>query len=346
MAEVAAQNVDGNFIDDEPEMAQQSYSHVTELEGDGISGLDIKKLQEAGLHTVEAVAYTPVRKLAQIKGISETKAQKLSDLAYGRVDMGFTVASVVHARRESLITLTTGSKALDTLLGGGIETGSLTELFGEFATGKSQLCHTLAVTCQLPVDMGGGEGKCMFIDTEGTFRGDRIKAIAKRFRVDGDEALRNIAYARAQNSDHQMKLLNKAAELMAETRFSLLIVDSVMALFRTDYLGRGELSARQQALSMFLRQLQSLADQYGVAVVMTNQVTSQVDGMPGFNPDPKKPVGGNIIAHASTTRLQIKKRKNGLRACKIYDSPCLAPGECLFGIYDEGIDDARDMDEE
>lgn len=137
----------------------------------------------------------PRRALEQIKGISEQKASKLlaegmptlpyiyqglalTTVASKLVPMGFTTATEMHQRRSELISITTGSKQLDTLLAGGVETGSITEIFGEFRTGKSQICHTLAVTCQLPFDMGGGEGKCLYIDTEGTFRYVELSAPA------------------------------------------------------------------------------------------------------------------------------------------------------------------------
>ncbi len=233
--------------------------------------------------------------------------------------MGFTTATEMHQRRSELISITTGSKQLDTLLAGGIETGSVTEIFGEFRTGKSQICHTLAVTCQLPFDMGGGEGKCLYIDTEGTFRPVRLLSVANRYGLSGEEVLDNVAYARAYNSDHQLQLLNQASNMMCETRFSLLIVDSATSLYRTDYAG---------------------------AVVITNQVVAQVDGGPSamFNPDPKKPIGGNIIAHASTTRLSLKKGRGETRICKIYDSPCLPESDCLFAIKEDGIGDPSPKD--
>lgn len=313
-------------------------------QGNGITARDLKPLIEAGLTTIESIAYTPRRTLLTLKGISEAKADKLIAEASKHVPMGFTTATEMHHRRSELISITTGSKALDTLLAGGIETGSITEVFGEFRTGKSQLCHTLAVTAQLPFDMGGGEGKCMYIDTEGTFRPVRLLAVAQRYGLDGEEVLDNIAYARAYNSDHQLQLLNQAAQMMTETRFSLLIVDSAMALYRTDFAGRGELSARQGHLAKFLRMLQRLADEFGIAVVITNQVVAQVDGAAMFNPDPKKPIGGNIIAHASTTRLYLRKGKGETRICKIYDSPCLPENETMFAIREDGIGDPTPKD--
>lgn len=320
---------------------------IEQLEGNGITMNDIKKLKAEGFHTVESIAYTPKKNLLLVKGISEAKADKISQEASKAVPLGFTTASEFHNRRSELICLTTGSKQLDTLLGGGIETGSITEVFGEFRTGKSQLCHTLAVTCQLPIDMGGGEGKCLYIDTEGTFRPVRLVSIAQRYGLNPDDCLDNVAYARAYNAEHQLQLLNLAAQMMAESRFSLLIVDSIMSLYRTDYSGRGELSARQSHVAKYMRTLQRLADEFGIAVVITNQVVAQVDGSASmFNPDPKKPIGGNIIAHSSTTRLSFKKGRAEQRICKIYDSPCLPESECVFAIYEDGIGDPKIEDDE
>ncbi|KAI8380275.1 DNA repair protein RAD51 [Blakeslea trispora] len=317
------------------------YLRISKLEECGVSASDIKKLKDAGFYTVESIAYAPKKALLAVKGISETKADRLLAEASKIVNMGFTTAMDVHQRRQEIVYITTGSKELDRVLGGGIETGSITEIFGEFRTGKSQLCHMLAVTAQLPISMGGGQGKCLFIDTENTFRTSRISSIAQRYSLDAEETLDNIAYARAFNTDHQTSLLIQAAAMMSEARFSVLIVDSAMHLYRTDFAGRGELSARQMHLAQFLRQLQRLADEFGVAVVITNQVVAQVDGAASmFNPDPKKPAGGNIIAHASCTRLYLRKGRGENRICKIYDSPSLPETECTFSIMEDGIGDA------
>ncbi|KAG1671726.1 DNA repair protein RAD51 1 [Nymphon striatum] len=329
---------------------------VNELEGNGISAGDISKLQAAGFHTVESIAFAPKKQLLIIKGISEAKADKLIGEASKHVHMGFTTATDLHGKRMEIIKITTGSKELDKLLGSGIETGSITEIFGEFRTGKSQLSHTLAVTCQLPIDHNGGEGKCLFIDTEGTFRPERLLAVAEsyellrkgecalhaRYGLSGSDVLDNVAYARAYNTDHQTQLLIQASAMMAESRYALLIVDSATALYRTDYSGRGELSARQNHLGRFLRMLLRLADEFGVAVVITNQVVAQVDGAAMFCADSKKPIGGNIMAHASTTRLSLRKGRGETRICKIYDSPLLPEAEAMFAINSDGIGDAKD----
>lgn len=315
---------------------------IQKLEGNGISSADIKKLAEAGFHTVESVAFAAKKQLISIKGISEQKADKIIAEAGKLVHLGFTTATEFHQKRSEIIQLTTGSRELDRLLGGGVETGAITEIFGEFRTGKSQLCHTLAVTCQLPIDQNGGEGKCLYIDTEGTFRPERLLAVAERYKLNGSEVLDNVAYARAYNTDHQTNLLIQASAMMAESRYALLIIDSATGLYRTDYSGRGELSARQMHLAKFMRMLLRLADEFGVAVVITNQVVAQVDGASMFAADPKKPIGGNIIAHASTTRLQLRKGRGETRICKIYDSPCLPESEATFAINADGIGDAKE----
>jgi len=257
--------------------------------------------------------------------------------------MGFTTATEMHKQRQDIIQITSGAKELDKLLDGGIETGSITEIFGEFRTGKTQICHTLCVTCQLPLDTNGGEGKALYIDTEGTFRPERLLAIAERYGLNGENVLDNIAYTRAYNSDHQLQLLMQASAMMSESRFALLIVDSATALYRTDFSGRGELSARQMHLARFLRTLQRLADEFGIAVVITNQVVATVDGSAMFNPEmQKKPIGGNIMAHASTTRLFLRKGRAETRICKIYDSPNLPESECTFAINADGIGDVKE----
>lgn len=313
------------------------------LESYGVASSDIKKLMEYGFYTVESVAYAPKKNILAVKGISEGKAEKIMAECAKLVPMGFTSAVVYHEARKEIIMVTTGSREVDKLLGGGIETGSITELFGEFRTGKTQLCHTLCVTCQLPISQGGAEGMALYIDTEGTFRPERLVAVAERYKLDSQDVLANVACARAFNTDHQQQLLLQASAMMAENRFAIIIVDSATALYRTDYSGRNELAARQMHLGKFLRSLHNLAEEYGVAVVVTNQVVANVDGSAQmFQADAKKPIGGHIMAHASTTRLSLRKGRGEQRIMKVYDSPCLAEAEAIFGIYDDGVGDARD----
>lgn len=333
---------------DDPEDQQQEeqseqqqedpYQKIDELESQGISATDIKKLKAEGYYTVESVAYTPKKMLGNVKGITDTKVEKIQNAAFKLLgNMKFQSASTFFEARQSIVKLTTGSSKLDELLGGGIETGSITEIFGEFRTGKTQICHTLCVTCQFPVSAGGGEGCALYIDTEGTFRPERIVQICDRYGMDFNDVLDNISFARAYSSDHQMKLLSEAAQMMTESRYALVVVDSATALFRSEYTGRGELSTRQQQLGKFMRELLQLCDIFGVAVVITNQVVSDPGGM-SFVPT-VKPIGGNIIAHASTTRIMLRKGSKNTRIAKIYDSPSLPESEQTFAITDSGIAD-------
>jgi DNA repair protein RAD51 len=188
---------------------------------------------------------------------------------------------------------------------------------------------------------GGAEGKAIYIDTEGSFRPQRLQAIAERFGLDPAVALENVAYARAHNSEHQMELLKLAAAIMSQDRYALLVVDSATALFRTDFTGRGELSERQMQMAQFLRQLTRLAEEFGVAVFITNQVVANPDGM-SFAKDSTKPIGGNIIAHASTTRLRLRKGRGENRIMTVFDSPSLPEADAQFAISAAGVCDAQD----
>lgn len=327
------------FFEDEIQ-EQNGPVLISRLKDEGIAQSDITKLMEAGHHTVESLIYTPRKQLLQIKGFSDAKIDKVLKEAAKLVKTGFISASNFKDMRSEMISITTGSGELDKLLNGGIESGGITEIFGEFRTGKTQLCHTLAVTSQLGIDQGGASGKCLYIDTEGTFRPERLVPIANRYGLDPQTVLDNVIYARAYNSDQQSQFLLEAGALMSESKYALLVVDSAIALYRTDYSGRGELGARQIHLGRFLRVLMKLADEYKIAVVITNQVVASVDGAAAmFNADPKKPTGGHIMAHAATTRLYLRKGRGDTRICKVYDSPCLPESEAVFAITEGGVND-------
>ncbi|XP_039045149.1 meiotic recombination protein DMC1 homolog [Hibiscus syriacus] len=243
--------------------------------------------------------------------------------------------------RESVLRITTGSRSLDELLGGGIETSCITEAFGEFRSGNTQLAHTLCVSAQLPTNMRGGNGKVAYIDTEGTFRPDRIIPIAERFGMDPGAVLDNIVYARAYTYEHQYNLLLGLAAKMSEEPFRLLIVDSVIALFRVDFTGRGELAERQQKLPQMLSRLTKIAEEFNFAVYMTNQVIADPGGGV-FISNPKKPAGGQVLAHAAKIRLMLRKGKGEQRVCKVFDAPNLPKAEAVFQITPGGIADAKD----
>ncbi|KAM0686910.1 Meiotic recombination protein dmc1 [Conglomerata obtusa] len=240
--------------------------------------------------------------------------------------------------------ISTGSTDFDSLLGGGIQTMSITEVFGEFRTGKTQLCLTMCITVQLSEDLGGCGGKAAFIDTEGTFRPERLKEIAHRFKIDPEKALENVIFARAYNSEHQNELLISLSAKFSEEpgRFKILIVDSIISLFRTDFSGRGELGERQQKLNQFLAKLMRIAEEFNIAVLITNQMMADPGASLTFVADPKKPIGGHVLAHASTTRLYLRKGRGETRVAKVYDSPDVPEAEAIYAITNGGIDNPSD----
>ena len=319
------------------------FVEIDKLQDGGINAADLKKLKEAGLHSAMSVIYTTRKDLCNIRGMSDTKVDKIQEAARKMTAAGFV--SGVDFMKNKLSTrfyLSTGASNVNRLLGGGIESSSITELFGEFRCGKTQICHTLSVLCQLPLSQGGGQGKVCYIDTENTFRPDRIQAIATAYNMDPEQTLRNVLYARCFNSDHLWQLLVCACAKMAEEKFALLVIDSLMAPFRVDYSGRGELAERQQHLGRFLVRLQKMSEEFNVAVVITNQVMSDPAAGMTFAANPPKPIGGHILAHFSTTRIALRKGRAEQRIMKIYDSPCLPEGDAVYEICNKGIQDARD----
>ena len=327
--------------DDEEEI--QSFHSIDLLQQQGINVGDITKVKSAGCHTIESVIMHTKKELCAIRGFSEGKVDKvLEAVAKILPSKSFMTATAALERRQNVLRITTGSDQFDALLNGGIETMSVTELFGEFRTGKTQICHTLAVTTQLPYNLKGGNGKVAYIDTEGTFRPERIAQIAERFGVDQNAVLDNILVARAYTHEQQFDLLVEIAARMAEESFRLLVVDSITSLFRVDFSGRGELSERQQKLGKMMNKLTKISEEFNVAVVITNQVMSDPGGGAMFVVDPKKPIGGHVIAHASTTRLYLRKGKGEQRIAKIYDSPNLPEAEATYAIDVGGIVDAKD----
>ncbi len=302
----------------------------------GVGPVMAEKLREAGITTVEAVAVTPARQLAELLGISEERAIQITQAARDLLGITFMTAEEYYQKRKMIGYLSTGCKALDDLLGGGIETQAITEFVGEFGTGKTQICHQLAVMVQLPREKGGLEGKAIYIDTEGTFRPERIIQIAQYKGADPTSVLKNIIYARAYNSDHQMFLVEEASKIVEEKNVKLVIVDSLVSHFRSEYPGREQLAVRQQRINKHIHQLLRLADIYNIAIVVTNQVMSQPDIFFG---NPLKPAGGNVVAHGTTYRVWLRKGKDNKRIARIFDSPKHPESEAVFAITEEGVVD-------
>ena len=302
----------------------------------GVGEKTLEKLRESGYDTLMVIAASSPGQLSTDVGLGEETASRIISAARDKLDMGFETASSVLKRRDAVGKITTGSKALDELLGGGVETQAITEMHGAFGSGKSQLGLQLAVTVQLPKEKGGLGKKSLFIDTEGTFRPERVMDMAKGLGLDPKKTLENVLIARAYNSDHQVLLAEKAEDILKKENIGIIIVDSLTSAFRSDYTGRGTLTNRQQKLNRHLHTLQRLADVYNIAVYVTNQVMSRPDILFG---DPTAPIGGHVLGHQATFRVYLRKSKADKRIAKLIDSPCLPEGETVFRVTTEGIRD-------
>ena len=309
----------------------------------GIGPAASAKLEAAGIYDLMSIAVMSPSSLADKAGVGEAVARKAIQAARKMLDLGFVDGMEFAKKREDILYITTGSQNLNNLLGGkGIETKSITEAYGAFGSGKTQLGLMLAVNVQLPLEKGGANGKAVFIDTEGTFRPSRIKQIADGIGANAEKVLKNIFVARAFNSDHQILLLEKISEMIKNGEpIKLLIVDSLTAHFRAEFTGRGELADRQHKLNKYLHSLMTLAEKYNIAIYVTNQVMANPAMMFG---DPTTAIGGNIVGHASTYRLYLRRSKKNSRVAKLIDSPNLPDNECIFYVGKKGVSDDEDAE--
>jgi DNA repair protein RadA len=318
---------------------EDDLSDVTVNKIPGIGPAVSEKLMTAGYLTLAAVAHASPYELVEHCEIGEQTAKRLISAARSQIGVGFKSAKALLESRQKLQMIPTGSKALDTLLKGGIETSSLTEISGEFRTGKTQICFQLCVMTAMSKKKGGLESGVIFIDTEGTFRPERIVQICNRFEADPDEVLSRIHVGRAYNSDHQMVLVLESPRLIKEKNVKLMIIDSLTSHFRAEFTGRGSLLERQQKLNKYLHQLLRLGEVYDIATVATNQVLSKPDVLYG---ETIFPIGGNIVAHSCTTRIFLRKGKGDKRIARVIDSPHIPEIETIFSITEQGIVDIED----
>ena len=308
---------------------------------EGVGPVTKQKLHEAGIYSIMDLAARGVGEVADSINGDTAKASELINKARTKLsDLGVLAKDFVSARelfqkRQSIERVSTGSKNLDTLLGGGVETGAVTEFYGEFGSGKSQICHTLAVMVQESKEKGGLSAGALYVDTEGTFRPERIAEIAEARGTDPGKVLDNIIVAKAYNSAHQELIVREVGRQIERTKLKLVVVDSAVAHYRAEFLGRGTLAERQQRLNRFMHMLVRDAEVYGVVVVVTNQVQSSPDFFFG---DPTRATGGHVVAHTSTYRLYLRKASKS-RIARMVDSPYHPEGEAVFVINSKGVDD-------
>jgi DNA repair protein RadA len=302
----------------------------------GVGEKIAEKLREVGYTDPMAIAVTSPSELAAIAEIGEGQAAKIIHAVRELLEVGLETADKVYERKLEMRRITTGSKSLDQLIGGGIPTQAITEAYGAYGSSKTQLAFQLSVNVQLPEDRGGLNKGCVFIDTENTFSPSRIISMAKAKGLDPNKVLKNIYVTRAYNSEHQIFLVEKLPESIDLNKIGLIVVDSLTSHFRADFVGRGELAERQQKLNKHLHQLQRIADAFNLAIYVTNQVMADPSVLFG---DPTKAVGGHVLSHMSYLRLYLRRGREGTRVARVVDAPDLPEGEAVFKITEDGIAD-------
>jgi DNA repair protein RadA len=327
--------------DEEPEPQKKQYEFMEDIPGVGPA--TAQKLREMGYHTVESLAMATAHEL-EPAGISEKKASQIIAVARSSIGLSFVHADELFKVRQPVLRLTSGNKGLDALLAGGLETQTITEFYGEYGSGKSQMCHQLSVNVQLPPSRGGLEGAALYLDTENTFRLERIVQMARHLGLDPEKVAKNIIYAEAFTSDHQMFLLENADEVIKNNNVKLIIVDSLTAHFRGEYIGREMLASRQQRLNKHMHKLIALARAFNAVAVVTNQVMAKPDIFFG---DAVLPIGGNIVGHTSHTRIYLRRASQGpTRIARLMSSPYLPEGEEVFKVTENGIEDVSEEQKE
>lgn len=301
------------------------------------------KLRESGIKSAFELASSLPDEIMQLVGIDMNSAAMLISKARiclakkGIILEDFVKASQIAKRKNDVITCSTGSRALDRLLGGGIETKAVTEFFGSFGSGKSQVCHTLSVLCNLEYEKGGMNGGAIYIDTEGTFRAQRLAEIARARGIDEEFVLDRVLFSRAYDVQHLMSIVKEMGEQIRKNSVRLIVIDSVINLFRSEYIGRETLAERQQKLNALMHRLHNVAEVYNVAIIITNQLQSVPNMLFG---DPNRPAGGHVLAHSSTYRIYLKKAGED-RVAAIVDSPSHPYSEARFAITSAGICDVE-----
>jgi len=315
-----------------PEAKMEQKKETTLKDLPGVGPATIEKLESVGFHDLMSVAVATPGEITDATGMGEAVAKKIIAVARTTLDMGFVSGEEILNKRKQIFKISTGFKPFDELLGGGFETGGITEIFAEYGSGKTQIGHLLAVHTFRQVK----NAHVIYIDTENTFRPERIIQFAKGAGIDPTEALKRIKVARAYNSNHQMLLAEKIEDVIKKEGLNvkLVVVDSLTSHFRAEFIGRGTLADRQQKLNKHMHVLSRLADTHNLCVYVTNQVMTKPDQFFG---DPTEAIGGHIVAHNSQTRMYLRKGKKGSRVVKLVDSPHLADGEVNFFLSEERL---------
>ena len=329
------------------ETTSTSSPTVIDLEIQDIEGIGpttARKLKEAGIVSVMDLAVASAEELAVDLNASKESAASFIMAAQkllresNILEKEFVTADSALEKRKAMLRCSTGSRALNELLLGGIETQAVTEFYGEFGSGKSQICHTLCAIATQPVEAGGLDGGVIYIDTEGTFRPERLNQIARARALEPSHVLKNVAICKIYNSSHLELIVKDIGKYINDFKAKLVIIDSIISLHRAEFPGRGTLADRQQRLNSILHKLIRLSEIFNIAIVITNQVQSSPDTFFG---DPTKAAGGNVLGHASTYRIYLKKSGEN-RVARMIDSPYHPYSDARFTLNEKGADDLED----
>lgn len=295
------------------------------------------KIFEGNYMTIKQIAAADLETFCIDTGIGETGASNIITSAREIIaQQQFIPASKVLKERKNVEMFTSGIEALDEILGGGLETKATYEIGGEFRTGKTQLAHQLCVTVQLPKEKGGLGASSVFIDCEKTFRPERLVSIINKYQLDEKAVLNRVFTQKVFESDQLFPTLKALENFIEENNIRLIVIDSIIIHFRSEYIGRSTLGERQGKLAKTLNIISKLVDNYNITVVYTNQAVSDPSITWG---NPTKPTGGNIMAHAATFRLFLRKSKQNIRIAKLIDSPNMPEAEATFKITEDGVED-------
>lgn len=336
-----------DFSQEENEMEVKDISNLNQedklaiAEGfkqiQGVGDAMAMKLVEAGYFSLEEIGAATIGDFMDRTGKSKSAAEKLISKARGMCNLGnMECAYDLIDKEKNMQKLTTGSKTYDELIGGGYNTGIVTEIHSINGHGKTQTCLTAAVMATRPVEEGGLDTNVIYMDTENTFKANRIAEIAEARGYDVKEVLSKIFVIKVYNASHQIVAMDKVRERCKEAKSRLLIVDSVICHFRAEYCGRGTLAERQQLLNKHIAELKAYAIANDAVVIVTNQMASRPDAFFG---NPNAPTGGNVLQHACAYRIYIRAGKAGKRVIRLVKSPDLPEGECVVTINNKGVCD-------
>lgn len=306
----------------------------------GVGEATAEKIFDGGYYSIMDVAVASVGSFTESTAITDATAIKIISGARKMVDLGDSRTALEMLEEDKNIPkLSTGVKELDMAMQGGLTPGLITQIYAEGGLGKTQWAKTIATIATRPVEEGGLDTDVLYIDTEGTFRPNRVKQIAEARGFDVGKTLSRIHTWTARTTAEQILLVQdeikkKSAELGG---CKLVIIDSLMTRFRGEFTGRGKLGERQNLINKHMFDLLSFARANNAVILVTVPVSANPDAFFG---NMAMPTGGNIVKHNSAYVLNIRRAKQGKVVLRVEKAPDLPMTEVLGQVKDSGMSDA------